>query len=172
MRGLDTYIGRPVTAISSDSEGNWFIELVGGVRVINTDPDFPPPDLGAIDPTSLVFAAVIMGESQTQMSLARMNQGVMMDEWRATFSPTKYQIYDSEQQDTAWSPQVGTPVVEVPPYPAERDVSGRSELGAEGTASDEPPPTEAKETSTEGTTKSTSKKSGTKKSSTSKRKSK
>lgn len=126
-RGLDTYIGRPVTNIQSDTDGNWFVELVGGVRVLNMDKTIPPPDIA--NPLNLIFVTVLMSEEQTQMVLATLGpSGSILEEWRASFNPSNYQIYDPDYQSgQAFAPQQEAPIVEVPPYPADRDVGSSNQ---------------------------------------------
>lgn len=156
MRGLDTYIGRPVVNIQTNTDGNWFVELIGGVRIVNTDPNMPPPDIA--NPQNLIFVAVIMGESQTQMSLATLSgSGELLNEFRVTLNPVQYQIYDPEQGQ-AWSPQSGMPVVEVPPYPSERVVDGPEPRLGEETPTGEKPAQEKPKKAQKRSSKSSSKK--------------
>lgn len=130
MRGLDTYYGRRITRITDDSDGNWFVELEGGVRVINNDPDTPKPDL----PNSgegLRFALSILGQADTQMVF--MSDSNPPEEYRVTLNPFKYQIFDSDHAAIPWEPQAGGlsttfieqgHMVEPPPEPTERLVDG------------------------------------------------
>lgn len=131
MRALDTYVGRRVTAFSVDTDNHWFVELEGGIRVVSNDKNVPAPDIPAI--VGRVFVAVLMSDTQTQMVIATFTQDensnpVIMEEFRVTLNPTQYSIYDPTAGQS-WSPQAGTPPVEVPPYPAERDVVGPDNEG-------------------------------------------
>lgn len=109
IRGLDTYYGRHIVRIDKDSDGKWFIELEGEVRIINDDkafliPDFPNGGSG------FLYTNLIMEQDQTQMVF----QDGAGAQWRAVFNPLKYQIFDQETSPTAWNPQSGGYAVQIP----------------------------------------------------------
>lgn len=103
-RGLDTYVGRSITNVGEDSDGNWFVELDGGARIINQDGRRKKPDLPN-NGTGLVFVMTIIEAEKTQMVFNEMLE--RPEEWRVVFNPLKYQIYDTDVQDLAWAPQAG-----------------------------------------------------------------
>lgn len=116
MRGLDTYVGRTIVRTDTDSDGNWFIELEGGIRIVNNDgrrtlAQMPNGGVG------LLFTTVILDENQTQMVFSDATHA----EWRQAFTPAKYQIADENQ---SWTPQVEEAPIEIPPHPDERIAEG------------------------------------------------
>lgn len=138
MRGLDTYYGRKIVRLDSDSDGNWFIELDGGVRVINTDGRRKIPTDLPNDGVGLRFATLILEASSTQLAF----QDDFNSEWRVTLSPLSYQIYDADQGEAPFAPQAGGYgaaglTVEAPPEPAERLADGPDEQPEDEEAVDE-----------------------------------
>lgn len=120
-RGLDTYLGRTITRTETDSEGNWFVELEGGVRVINNDKTKKLPAGLPGNGAGLLFTNLILDENQTQMVFQDSSQ----NEWRIALNAMAYQIFDDGQ---SWAPQSGIdPLPTVPDPSAERVVDGPEE---------------------------------------------
>lgn len=104
IRALDTYVGREVVKIDTSTK-EWFVELVGGIRIINKDNNMPAPDF-PVTP-GLTFTNVLMDAKSTQMVLfTRSTSTVYSDEYRVSFNPLEYQIYDADS-GSAWYPQAG-----------------------------------------------------------------
>lgn len=123
MRALDTFVGRPVTAIDVDANGNWYVALVGDIRVANFDSNNPQPQIP--NPQSLTFISVILSDEQTQMVLAQLGPAnQILQEYRVPLNATKYGIYDPSHSEEAYNPQMpGTPL-KIPPIDEARTVDG------------------------------------------------
>lgn len=128
-RGLDTYYGRQVTGIDTDSDGHWFIELDGGVRIINLDGKRKSPADLPNNGVGLRFANLILESGKTQMAFRDNFDG----EWRVAFSPLSYTIFDAEQGTAPFAPQAGGygKPIEIPVEPTERLADGPDEPTAE-----------------------------------------
>jgi hypothetical protein len=135
MKTLDLYYGRGLVKIDSEQDGTWFVELVGGVRVVNTDGRYAKPQIDG-DIKRLTFLTTIMEESKTQMVVGLLDaDSNIIEEFRIPLSPINYQIVDG---DDVSRPQAGgygavTEAMErrrqgrqneddVPPHPDERAV--------------------------------------------------
>lgn len=125
-RGIDTFVGRPVERIDEDENGNWFVELAGGVRVTNLDKNFKKPiiDESKLKTDGIRFVSVVLSDTQTQMVLATLSpvNGQIQDEYRAVFNAVHYSIYDPSQGEP-YAPQAGNIQVNIPPMP-EREYDG------------------------------------------------
>lgn len=164
MRGIDTYYGRPITAIKDDNEGNWFIELVGGVRIINLDPALSKPDIPSIE--NLTFLASTLEPTATTMVLGNVQDGQIVNQFRVVLNPTQYAIYDSDQQATAWSPQMNQdlPDLVIPDPPQGREANG-PEPKATQSAEEPTPAVEEPQQATDKPTKATPRKGNSRSSS-------
>lgn len=95
---IDHYYGRQVTSVSPVGEEEWWIELEGGVRIDNSDPNSPRPPL-EIEGEFLLNS--IMSSSATILNFGHQKPPESTYEFveQVAFNPLKYTITDPEQSE-------------------------------------------------------------------------
>lgn len=122
MRGIDTYHGRAVKDLTTNTDGSWSVILEGDVYIVNNNKKFKMPKIPQDVIPQLFFALTILDTNSTTMVL----QTKLGDEWRVVLSPTDYQIFDKEHAENGWFPQqpIERQPPDPPPHPDERVADG------------------------------------------------
>ncbi len=90
-KSVDHYLGQKVVNIGGQEKGDWYIELEGGVHIVNIDGRRTQPT-GII---GMVFARLTLHEDDTTLVFENRDSiGGLVDQKTVEFDPAKYAIYD------------------------------------------------------------------------------